>query len=270
MNWGGFDQIEVNGAQLECASWGPKPGKAPTLVLLHEGLGCVELWRNFPEALAEATGFGVFAYSRSGHGKSDAAELPLPIDYMTREATQVLPHVLDAAGIQRCVLLGHSDGATIAAIYAGSVFDARVRALVLMAPHFFTEEVGLSAIAKARDAFLTGDLEQRMAKYHRDARATFFGWNDVWLNPDFRDWEVGEVIDYFRIPTLALQGRDDEYGTTAQIDEIVTRSYAPVEVELLDQCGHSPHIDQIESTTRAITSFVQQLEQIELTEVKTT
>ena len=248
---------------MECSTWGPPPSEAPTLVLLHEGLGCVALWRDVPERLAAATGMGVFAYSRAGYGQSGPADLPRPLDYMTREAVDVLPRVLNAAGIQRAILVGHSDGATIAAIYAGSVVDPRVRGLVLMAPHFFTEEAGLAEIALAKEAFATGDLKDRMAKYHRDPEATFKGWNDAWLDPEFRDWDVSEVIDYLRIPTLAIQGRDDQYGTVAQVDEVANRSYAPVEVALLENCKHSPHLDQPDQTIDLIADFAKRLERIE-------
>ncbi len=269
MNWpnGGSGRIEVDGTGLEYSTWGPAPDEAPTLVLLHEGLGCVALWRDFPRQLAEATGFGVFAYSRAGYGQSDPAALPRPLDYMTIEATKVLPKVLDQIGFRRGVLLGHSDGATIATIYAGSVSDSRVRGLILMAPHFFTEDMGLNAIAEARRMFATQGLKVQMAKYHRDPVATFQGWNDAWLDPDFRDWNVADVIDFLRIPTLAIQGREDQYGTLAQIDEIETRSYAPVETAILENCRHSPHLDQPEKTLAAISGFVERLERIEHTSV---
>jgi pimeloyl-ACP methyl ester carboxylesterase len=255
--------IEAGGKRLEYRSWGSGPEKAPTIVLLHEGLGCVALWRDFPARLAEATGMGVFAYSRAGYGQSDAAELPRPLDYMTREAVDVLPEVLDAAGVRRTILMGHSDGATIAAIHAGSVADRRVRGLILMAPHFFTEPEGLAEIAKARLAFDTGDLRARLAKYHRDPDNAFRGWNDAWLAPGFVAWNVAEVIDYLRVPVLAIQGAEDQYGTLAQIAEIEARSYAPVETLVLEACRHSPFIDRPEAVLAAVAGFAARLERIE-------
>jgi len=260
--------LSIQGRNLEYACYGPPPDQAPTFVLLHEGLGSLSLWRDFPEKLADATGWGVVAYSRAGYGQSDPADLPRPLDYMTREAMDVLPQVLDQIGFQRGILLGHSDGATIAAIYAGSVTDFRVRGLVLMAPHFFTEDVGLSEIAKAKEAFASGNLAQRMARYHRDAELTFRGWNDVWLHPDFKDWNVADVIDYLRIPVLAMQGRHDQYGTLAQIDEVASRSYAPVDVEILEDCRHAPFLDQTEKTLSAISEFAARLQRIESEEVR--
>ncbi|SNS21020.1 alpha/beta fold hydrolase [Antarctobacter heliothermus] len=266
VEWTENGRLTAGGKALEYACFGPAPDKAPTLVLLHEGLGAVALWRDFPQALAKATGFGVFVYSRAGYGQSDPADLPRPLGYMTREAVDVLPQVLEEIGFQRGVLVGHSDGATIAAIYAGSVSDARVRALVLMAPHFFTEEAGLAEIAKAKAGFETGDLREKMARYHRDPDNAFLGWNDSWLHPDFKDWNVADVIDYLRIPALAVQGRDDQYGTLAQIEELDSRSYAPVETLILDDCRHSPHLDQPERVVAGIAAFCARLERIEAAE----
>ncbi|MCC5987980.1 MAG: alpha/beta fold hydrolase [Pararhodobacter sp.] len=269
LDWAqGRGRVQAGGKSLEWACWGNAPGEAPTLVLLHEGLGCLGLWRDFPEQLAQATGFGVFAYSRAGYGQSDPADLPRPVDYMTREAVDVLPQVLDAMGFHRGVLMGHSDGATIAAIHAGSVSDHRVRALVLMAPHFFTEAMGLKSIEAARDAFDAGELRERMARWHADAEHTFRGWNDAWLNPDFHDWNVAEVIDYLRIPALAIQGRQDQYGTLKQIDELAERSYAPVDTLILDECRHAPHQDKPQEVLDAVAEFTARLERIEAAEVE--
>lgn len=268
---GGWGQgrLLAGGKTFEYACWGPPPAEAPTIVLLHEGLGCLALWRDFPERLAGATGFGVMAYSRAGYGQSDAAELPRPLDYMTREAVEVLPQVLDAIGFRRGLLMGHSDGATIAAEYAGRVPDHRVRGLVLMAPHFFTESGGLAEIARARDAYAGGDLRARLGKYHRDPDNAFRGWNDSWLDPGFRDWNVSEVIDYLRIPTLAIQGREDQYGTLRQIDEIESRAYAPVDALILEECRHAPHQDRPEAVLDAVAEFCARLERIEAAEVAT-
>lgn len=257
------ETLTAGGKRLEWRHWGPASDTAPTIVLLHEGLGSLGLWRDFPGRLAAATGWGVSAYSRAGHGWSDPADLPRPLDYMTHEAMAVLPAVLDATGFRRGILMGHSDGATIAAIHAGSTGDFRVRGLVLMAPHFFTEPMGLAAIARARDAFATGDLAARMAPHHRDAGHTFRGWNDVWLSPGFRDWDVGDVIDYLRVPVLAVQGRQDEYGTLAQIDTLEARSYAPVDRLILDDCRHAPHRDQPEAVLAAVADFTARLSRIE-------
>jgi pimeloyl-ACP methyl ester carboxylesterase len=260
--------VTVAGKRLECICHGPSPDHEPTIVMLHEGLGCVALWRDFPRRLAEATGLGVFAYSRAGYGRSDPVELPRPLDYMTREALEILPVMLDAIGFRRGVLLGHSDGASIAAIYAGSVEDFRVRGLVLMAPHFFTEESGLAAIAAARAAYGSGDLGARLAKYHRDADVAFRGWNDAWLDPDFRGWNIADVIDYWRIPVLAIQGDDDPYGTLTQIREIENRAYSPVDVEILGGGHHSPHLERPEETLAAVAEYCARLMRLEQEKVE--
>jgi pimeloyl-ACP methyl ester carboxylesterase len=264
MDWSaGKGFLTANGAHLEYACWGPAPDQAPTIVLLHEGLGCVALWRDFPQRLAEATGMGVLAYSRAGYGQSDGKALPWSINYMTDEAVEVLPAVLDVIGFRSGILMGHSDGATIASIYCGSIEDMRVRGLVVMAPHYFTEPMGLAAIAQAKVAYDNGDLKPRLAKYHKDVENAFRGWNDSWLNPEFEAWNVGDVTDYLRIPALAIQGRQDEYGTLAQVDEIATRSYAPVEVSVIEDCGHAPHLDHPDKVLSAVRDFTTHLWRIE-------
>ena len=255
----GSGMLSAGGKRLEWRAHGRSPGADPVIVLLHEGLGCVALWRDFPAQLAEATGLPVFVYSRAGYGQSDPADLPRPLDYMTREATEVLPEVLDAVGAAGYVLMGHSDGATIAAEYAGRVSDARIRGLVLMAPHFFTEPMGLAEIARAREAFADGDLVRRMGKYHRDPAATFRGWNDAWLAPGFEAWNVAEVIDRIRVPSLVIQGREDQYGTAAQVEAVAGRSRAPVEVRLLEDCRHSPQFDQPQPVLGAVRAFAERL-----------
>ncbi len=254
--------LTAAGKRLEWAAWGPAPGEAPTILLLHEGLGCLGLWRDFPERLAAATGWRVVAYSRAGYGQSDPADLPRPLDYMTREAVEVLPAVLAAVDFRRGILMGHSDGATIALEYAGRVFDPRVRGLVVMAPHTFAEPLGLAEIARMRAAYEQG-LRERLARWHRDVDHTFRGWNDAWLDPRFAAWNVTDVIDYIRVPILAIQGRQDQYGTLAQIAEIENRSYAPVDTLILDNCRHAPHQDQPEAVLAAVADFCARLARIE-------
>ncbi|WP_245626922.1 alpha/beta fold hydrolase [Aestuariivita boseongensis] len=259
--------LDVNGLAIEYACYGPSTDKAATIVMLHEGLGCLALWRDFPQKVAEATGLGVFVFSRPGYGASSPVTLPRPLDFMTREAKEFLPGLLDAIGFQRGILFGHSDGATVSAIYAGSVEDLRVRGLILMAPHFFNEDVCVAEIAKARDAYDSGDLKPRLAKYHKDVDGAFLGWADTWLDPGFRNWNVAEVIDYFRIPALAIQGRDDQYGTLAQVQEVETRAYSPVDLVILDDCKHAPHLEQPDATLAAVADFVARLERIEAEQV---
>ncbi|MDG1240307.1 MAG: alpha/beta hydrolase [Planktomarina sp.] len=238
--WADLGLLEAGGNALEYGCLGPATTKAPTVVLLHEGLGSRDLWRDFPARLSTATGWGVCAYSRAGYGGSDLAALPRPLDYMTREARVVLPEVLNAIGFERGLLMGHSDGATIAAIYAGTVKDPRLRGLVTIAPHFFTEEIGLREIARAQQAFDSGDLRSRLAKHHGDPDNCFRGWNDVWLHPEFKNWNVSQALEDIGVPVLAIQGAEDQYGTLAQIDEVERRCPAPVERVVLPGCGHDP------------------------------
>ena len=267
-NPGQLSSIDAGGKCLEAVAFGPSPGQAPTIVMLHEGLGCTAMWRDFPQKIAEATGCGVFVHSRAGYGQSDPARLPRPLDYMTREAMYVLPEVLDAIGFKKGILLGHSDGASIAAIYAGGLEDFRVRGLVLIAPHFFTEPSGLASIAEAKVNYETTVLREKLARYHKDVDNAFRGWNDAWLDPGFVNWNIADAIDYLRIPVLAIQGADDQYGTLAQIREIENRIYSPVDVEILDNCKHSPHIEQPQKTLDAVSEFCARLERIEKEVVK--
>lgn len=254
---------EAGGFVLEARMYGPSPEQAATIVLLHEGLGCVDLWRSFPLDLAKATGLGVFVYSREGYGNSDPVQLPRPLDYMERHSLDVLPEVLNAVGVRSAILLGHSDGASIAALYLGNFQDQRVRGLILMAPHFFTEPDGLRSIAEAKDAYEKGDLRERLARYHKHVDNAFRGWNDAWLHPDFAAWNIGYAIDYVRVPVLAIQGRDDQYGSLAQLDELESRLYSPFEKVILDDCRHSPFIDKPKETLAAVSDFVARLVRIE-------
>lgn len=252
--------VQVDGVTLEAACWGPPPGEAPTIVLLHEGLGSAGMWKAFPERLAQETGWGVFAYSRQGHGRSDPLSAPRGLDF---HSTEPLGAVLDAAGIQNCVLLGHSDGATIAGVYAGSVSDMRVRGLALMAPHFFTEASGLAAIRETVQTYQTGDLRAKLAKHHDDVDGMFRGWADVWTDPKFASWDVSDAIDHWRIPCLAIQGDADPYGTLAQIDEIEARIYAPIERLDMPGIGHAPHVEDEPSVIAAVAAFCGTLQALE-------
>lgn len=263
MIWQAEGKLTVNGLSLEYACHGAAPDQATTLVMLHEGLGCVDLWRDIPQRLAELTGFGVLVFSRAGYGRSDPVPLPRPLDYMEREAEDVLPKVLDQMGIRRCVLLGHSDGATIAALYAGGSGDMRVRGQILIAPHFFGEASGLAAIAEAREAFVSGDLKAKLAKYHTHVDVAFYGWADAWLDPGQAGWNVADAIDHLRTPTLCIQGDQDAYGTMAQLDEVMTRSYAPVDELRLPGVGHAPHLEATDQTLAEIADFCARLARIE-------
>lgn len=257
MTLAGDGFLTIGAHSLEYCMLGPKAGDAPTLVLLHEGLGCVGLWGDFPEKLQQATGCGVFVYSRAGYGQSSPVTLPRPLTYMHDEARDVLPALLDAIGFQRGLLIGHSDGASIAAIYAGTHQDHRVGGLVLMAPHFFTEDMGIAAIVEAKQAYETTDLKAKLARWHKDPDNAFYGWNGAWLDPGFRQWDITEQLAYIRVPILIVQGEDDQYGTVAQVEIAEQECYCPVEVALLPGVRHSPQRDAPEVTVKIISEFVE-------------
>jgi pimeloyl-ACP methyl ester carboxylesterase len=247
--------LSLGSQRLEYRMIGPRPDAAPTLVLLHEGLGCVGLWGDFPDKLQKATGCGVFVYSRAGYGQSSQVELPRPLNYMHDEARETLPKLLDEIGFQRGLLIGHSDGASIAAIYAGSHQDHRVCGLTLIAPHFFTEDSGIASIVEAKNAYETGDLRARLARWHADVDNAFKGWNGAWLDPGFRQWDITEFLAYIRVPILIVQGEDDQYGTVKQIEMAEQECYCPVEVALLPRVKHSPQREAPEATLTAVADF---------------
>jgi pimeloyl-ACP methyl ester carboxylesterase len=255
-NQGFFD---LGPMRLEYRMIGPRPDAAPTLVLLHEGLGSVGVWNSFPEELAAATGAGVLVYSRAGYGKSSPSQLPRPVSFMHDEAREVLPRVLDASGFRRGLLVGHSDGASIATIYAGSVQDHRVRGLALMAPHFFTEELALAEIARAKVAFEQGDLRAKLARLHADPDNAFYNWCGPWLDPEFRKWDLTDALAHIRVPMLIVQGENDQYGTVRQIEVAQEECYCPVEVVLLPDTRHAPYREAPAATLRAIADFVNRL-----------
>jgi pimeloyl-ACP methyl ester carboxylesterase len=291
--------LQTTGGTLETAWWGPGPDQAPTLVLLHEGLGCVALWRDVPERLAEATGWGVFAYSRFGYGASDPAPLPRPMTYMHTEAQVVLPEVLRAAGIRHAVLVGHSDGGSIAAIYAGTFPDVswpgvarpptscgaasgtiadgpanprppdhdgvELLGLVTIAAHFFVEDLNIASIRQIKTDYETGDLRQRLARYHRDPDTAFRGWNDAWRDPRFRAFDLTPLLPTIAVPILALQGADDPYGTDEQLRVFTAKVQVPITPRLIRGARHAPHLEAKDETLALITDFITDLQRGHLT-----
>jgi pimeloyl-ACP methyl ester carboxylesterase len=249
------------GRRLEYEWHGPGPESAPTLVFLHEGLGSVSMWRDFPARLAEATGWGALVYSRAGHGGSDPVPLPRPLRFMHDEALIVLPAVLDAAGVRDAVLVGHSDGGSIALIHAGSEEGTRVRGLVLEAPHVFCEEISVHSIAAAAEKYRQGDLRRALERHHGpNVDVAFWGWNRAWLDPGFREWNLEEYLSGVHVPVLVIQGDRDEYGTLTQLDAIEKGCGGPVERLVLPDCGHSPHRDHPAATLSAMLAFVRRLQ----------
>ncbi|MGE5386694.1 MAG: alpha/beta fold hydrolase [Betaproteobacteria bacterium] len=228
---------------------------APPLVLLHEGLGCVAMWRRFPEKLAAATGRRVIAWSRAGYGASEPYPTPRTPRYLHDEALTALPAFLAAMRIERPVLIGHSDGASIALIFAGA-FPEEVDRIIVMAPHEFVEPETLAGIRGAVEAWNTTDFPRRLAVYHRDAATVFATWSSTWLNPDFHAWNIEEFLPAIRCPVLAIQGVDDEYATLHQI-EVIAEKTPGARLLKLANCGHSPHKDQPEVVVAAIAGFIE-------------
>ncbi len=231
-------------------------GAEPTLVFLHEGLGSIRQWRDFPARVAQATGCRAVVYDRYGYGQSDVLqEARRTVRFMHEEALDFLPEFREQLGLRDVILVGHSDGASIALIHAGAGYAAR--GVAVMAPHVFIEEICLTSIAAATKAFETTDLPARLGRYHRDARKTFYGWADVWTEDNFRSWDIRtEYLRNIRCPVLAIQGEADEYGTMQQLDDIARHVAGPCELLKLKDCGHTPFRDQPEATLAAATRFI--------------
>ena len=231
----------------------------PALVFLHEGLGSIRQWRDFPTKVAEATGCRALVYDRYGYGQSDVlAEARRTVRFMHDEALDALPDMLSSLKVEDPILVGHSDGASIALIHAGA--GHKTRGVVAMAPHVFIEPVCLSSIRTATETFENTDLAQKLGRYHRDARKTFYGWADVWLDPEFEGWDIrADYLPGVRCPVLAIQGHDDEYGTMAQLDEIARRVRGPCELLKLDHCGHAPFRDRPDEVISAVKDLARRL-----------
>jgi len=233
---------------------------APLIVFLHEGLGSLSMWKDFPQRLCDAVGCRGLVYSRPGYGRSTprAAEEAWGLDFMHRQAREVLPRLLQALGIDAAAdkpwLLGHSDGGSIALLYAAS-FPQNPAGAIVLAPHILVEDVSVSSIAKARTAYLETDLRQRLARHHDDADSAFWGWNNIWLQPEFKRWSIEKEIAAITCPLLAVQGLDDEYGTLAQIRGIAQRA-TQTELRELPDCGHSPHREQSAHLIAHIKAFI--------------
>jgi pimeloyl-ACP methyl ester carboxylesterase len=250
--------LTVAGAPLRIEyEWvGGSGGEAPVMVFLHEGLGSVGMWRDFPARLCDAAGVRGLVYSRPGYGRSTprAPQERWAPDFMHRQARELLPALLAELGVQRPWLLGHSDGGSITLLYAAA-FPHALRGAIVLAPHIMVEEISVTSIQKAREAYLQTDLRQRLARYHDDPDSAFFGWNDIWLAPAFRDWSIEAEIAAIRCPLLAIQGLGDEYGTLEQVHGIARR-VPQTELLELPHCGHSPHKDQPQAVIEAVTQFV--------------
>jgi pimeloyl-ACP methyl ester carboxylesterase len=247
----------IDGRRIEYAAIPGDAGSTPTLVFLHEGLGSVALWRDFPRKVARRLNAPAVVYSRFGYGSSDGLTGKRTPGFMHDEALAVLPSLLDRLAIENPVLIGHSDGASIALIHAAA--GRPVRGVVCLAPHVFVEPVCVESIARVRQSYFETDLKQRLAKYHDNVDDAFLGWADAWLDPEFRAWSIEDLLGRIDRPLLLIQGRDDEYGTLAQLDRIEARVQGPTHRLVLSDCGHSPHRDQEAAVLDAVVAFVKGL-----------
>jgi pimeloyl-ACP methyl ester carboxylesterase len=250
--------IKACGRQLNATWIGPSPDAAPTLVFLHEGLGSVGQWKAFPEKLADACRCGALVYDRYGYGGSETLAPPYERDpdFMHVEARDALPEILDQAGVRDAVLIGHSDGGSIA-LLAAATLDSRIRGVITEAAHVFVEPESITSIENAVAAYRVGDLRDKLARYHGDAvDSAFYGWANVWLNPDFEAFHIEGYLRAITCPVLAIQGEDDAYGTPAQLDMIRAAVSGPVETVLLPDCGHAPHADAADITFDAMRRFI--------------
>ena len=250
--------LNIDGLFIEYRKFsGTKAG--PMIVLLHEGLGSVSAWKDFPENLCKVTGLSVFLYSRAGYGNSSPIELPRSVDFHSDEAVRVLPKILDAAEIERCILLGHSDGASIATIYASAKsLDNQAERLILLAPHIFAEEKCVTAVEQAIKAYEKGNLRKALRKFHgKNPECAFRGWSGVWTDLEFSCWSIEEHLPFIKIPVLAIRGEDDPYNTVSHLDGITEKVSGEVECFNLSNCAHAPHKEQEEQVLMLIEKFLQ-------------
>lgn len=249
--------LSANGARLEWRRIAAARPGAPELVFLHEGLGCVAIWKDFPDRVAAATGCGALIYTRKGYGGSSPITPPRPLRYMHEEALETLPQVLAHFDLNNVVLVGHSDGGSIAIIHAGSGAADRVLGFVALAPHVFNEDLCVDGIRRTTEVFRATDLRSKLARLHGDnVDGAFWGWSDTWLSPEFYHWNIQEYLPGIRVPALVIQGRGDEYGSARQYETIAAESGGAVELLILDDCGHSPHRDRPDEVAGAIARFV--------------
>lgn len=253
--------IKIESSVLECNRIQKTESPETTLIFLHEGLGCVALWRDFPELLAATTGCNALVYSRAGYGKSSPIKLPRSVDFMHKEA-DILEKLISHFAIDDFILVGHSDGASIALLYAGKTTIHLPRGIILEAPHLFVEDCCLDAIREITETYDTTDLRDRLKRHHgENTECAFRGWSDIWLNPEFRAWNIEGVLPTITVPMLCIQGSDDQYGTLLQVEALKKGAGGPVEVVLVPECGHSPHRDQRKLTLDAMSGFIASLQE---------
>jgi pimeloyl-ACP methyl ester carboxylesterase len=252
--------MTIGETQLEYCWVGVEESNQPVIVFLHEGLGCLALWRNFPHLLCQKLGMRGFIYSRAGYGNSDPCILPRPLTYMHDEGKDILPLILEKAGIRETILVGHSDGGSIALIHAGSTSASPITAIITLAAHVFSESRCMGSFLAAKNNYESGDLRGKLKKYHgNNVDVAFYGWHDSWVHPDFESWNIEEFLPPIDVPALVIQGADDAYGTKLQVDAIVAGIGSSVESHIIPDCGHAPHLEKPEATMSLICDFINRL-----------
>jgi len=249
--------IQVQDHRIEYDFVHASSAGAPVMIFLHDGLGSLSMWKDFPSRVAHATGCNALLYSRYGYGQSDALTASRHVDFMHDEALKALPELLDRLEVRRPILFGHSDGGSIALIHAGGS-GRPVAGVIAMAPHVVVEDISIRSIKAAKQSYETTNLKDRLRRYHAHPDSAFWGWNDIWLRPEFRNWNIEEFLPPITCPILAIQGEDDEYGTMQQID-LIAQFASNVDLLKLTDCRHSPHFDQPEAVIEAVTRFVDRI-----------
>ena len=251
--------LELGSGKIEIQWYNVEITNRPTLVFMHEGLGCVRMWKEFPERISERTGCPSFVFSRFGYGNSDQCPTPWKINFMHSQALTLLPRILKQAGIKEYILIGHSDGGSIGIIFAGGLNSKGLKGLITLAAHVFCEQCSVDSIQQAKTNYEHQDLKKALKKYHgQNTDNAFRGWNNAWLNPNFINWNIEKYLKKIKVPMLAIQGKDDQYGTDKQIAAIESQ-VNNIESFLLDNCRHSPHFDQPETVLKIMTKFIHQI-----------
>jgi len=248
--------LPIEDKSIEILTIGDFSDQTPVLVLLHEGLGSISMWKEIPKLIHEKTNLNILTYSRFGYGKSSKTSLPRPLNYMTIEAEKYLPIILKKLSITKYFLIGHSDGATIAALGSLKPMNNNLLGAALIAPHFFVEEDSIIAIKNTTHQYKKGTLRTKLKKYHNNVDNAFLGWSDVWLNKDFSHWDITNLLSKIKIPIIGIQGLNDPYGTIAQLDILEKKLTVPFTKITIENCGHNPFHEHLDTTLEYINKFI--------------
>ena len=254
--------INVLDHELEISTIGDLSSNSSSVILLHEGLGSVSMWKDIPEKIYEYTGFNVITYSRAGYGKSSSVRLPRPLNYMSIEANNYLPKFLDHFDLKNFYLIGHSDGGTIAALSSGEKKHVNHHGTILVAPHFFIENFNIKSIREIKNKYEKGGLKEKLSKYHDNVDNAFYGWSDTWLNPEFHKWDITKEIKKIKVPIYAIQGNADPYGSVKQVDVLEKNLSVQFRKLILDKCGHNPFFERLDESLFGIKNFINQIESL--------